>query len=154
MRDLSPDERELLQRRRAEFGVFFAEMMPTLKDFLSQLGARESAYVVRDADRFLLIIEQWGSEISANSENRIFLITRLGYYIGELLVQRWSGCWFVNDIPDSRYFGRYVVGRFARLKNLGAMIDPFFVADSYVSMPPKRSLVGIVSEVEEELKNA
>jgi hypothetical protein len=60
------------------------------------------------------------------------LITRLGYFVGEYCVQKYSGCWFVDDLGGSRYFGRYVAGRFASVANESAMVDPFLVAQEYV----------------------
>ena len=71
--------------------------------------------------------------------------------IDSFLAQR---SWFLNEIPDSRYFLRYVVGRFAGAPNPAAMVDPFQVADVYLSRPPGRSLSAIVSQVEDELRRS
>jgi hypothetical protein len=87
-------------------------------------------------------------------EDRVWTLTRLGYFIGELLIQRLGGCWFLNEIPDSRSFLRYVVGRFTSIRNPHAMSDPFFVADVFLSEPTGRSLSYTVDQVVGELRNS
>lgn len=84
-------------------------------------------------------------------DNRAWIVARMGYLIGEWLVQRFGGCWFVNDIPDSRYFARYGAGRFARIRNQNATVDPMAVADAYVSEPPGRSLTATLRKLEANL---
>lgn len=81
-------------------------------------------------------------------------MARVGYFAGEVLVQRLGGCWLVCDAPDSRFFGRYVVGRFRRVPNPAAITDPVEVAAAYLSQPPGRSLAGMLAEVTAALRNA
>jgi hypothetical protein len=86
--------------------------------------------------------------------DRISLLSRLGYFIGEYLVQRLNGNWFLNELPDSRYFSRYVVGYFARASNPKAMVDPFEVGNAFIAEPPGRSLSNLLSSVEKEILQA
>lgn len=80
-------------------------------------------------------------------QDRAWLLMNLARYIGEYFVQKYGGCWFVNDIAGSRYFARYVAGRFARLGNMNAMIDPFEAAQAFVDTPVPRDLEALLQEV-------
>ena len=107
--------------------------------------------VVAEPDRFVLPVDAFMKEQLVESQDQAWILTRLGYLIGEYLVQKFGGCWYVNDIPDSRFFARYVVGRFARIKNQNVCVDPMAVADEYLSEPPGRSLVATLKKAEDEI---
>jgi hypothetical protein len=153
-RPLTPDETRVLQKRKDGFEEFYEQMMPTLVDFMKRLELEPSHEVLLQAEVFLPKLSQTLEPMKVEGpEDRIWLITRLGYFVGEYCVQKYSGCWFVNDIVDSSYFGRYVVGQFARLKNQNAMVDPFLVAQEYVDTR-HAPLIQLVQEVDSELIRA
>lgn len=152
MRELTQNEQGERNRRRAGMDAFLAGRMPVLSEFAQRLELRDPPLIGADPERYLPSIDAYMKDQVVGPEDRVWILTRLGYLIGEILVQRLSGSWFLNDIPDSRYFLRYVVGRFAALPNPAAMLDPFQVADAYLSQPPGRSLSAIVKQVEEELR--
>jgi hypothetical protein len=154
MRELTEHEQGERDRRRAGLDSFLAQRMPVLSDFAQRLELRDPPMIVANPDRFLPSIDAYMKDQIVTPEDRVWILTRLGYLIGEVLVQRLSGSWFLNEIPDSRYFLRYVVGRFAGAPNPAAMVDPFQVADAYLSRPPGRSLSAIVSQVEGELRRS
>lgn len=154
MRELTPDEQALRDRRRAGFEAFFQESMPVLVEFMNNLELPEPHMVLRDPDRFLAPVDAWMRNQEVAAEDRVWILTRLGYFIGQLLNARHGGHWFLNEVPDSRYFLRYVVGRFTRIPNPNAMVDPFHVADVYLSQPAGRSLSAFVNEVEQELQRS
>lgn len=154
MRDLIQSERAELERRKGSFDRFFEELMPVLTEFMRLLQLPDAPMVLVEARRFLPSVDLWMKDQVIEAADKTWLHTRLGYFIGELLVQRFGGCWFVNEIPDSRYFARYVVGRFSHPLNPNAMVDPFDVANSYLSQPPSRNLSTILAQVEAELSQA
>jgi hypothetical protein len=151
MRTLSDEERAAVDRRKQEFDHFLNERMPVLTDFMKRLGLPNAPLVLVEAKKFVPALDQWMRSQAVASEDRTWILTRLGYFIGEYLVQRHRGCWFVNEIPDSRFFARYVVGNFANVAKPNAMVDPFAVADAYLSVPPGRSLTSMLNTVEQEL---
>ena len=110
MRDLSDEQRALLARRLADFDSFFRERMPVLVDFIQRLQLPEPHFVLREADRYIAPVDAWMKNQSIDQDDRIWLLTRLGYFIGELLIQRYSGHWFVDEDPDSPYFAHYYPG--------------------------------------------
>jgi hypothetical protein len=154
VRNLSDQEEKELARRKAGFDAFLQERMPVLVDFMQALELQNAADVLQDAEKFVSPLDVYLKDQTITDDDRIWILTRLGYFIGELLVQKLNGCWLLNENPDSRTFMRYVVGQFSKIKNTQAMIDPFFVADTYLSEAPGRSLVAILEELLSELMNA
>jgi len=154
MRELTEEEKATRDLLREGFDQVYEEMMPVLADFVERLGASEPALVIMHPERYLNLIDDFMRDQVVSPENRFWIGIRIGYYIGELFVQRFGGCWSLNEIPDSRYFLRYVVGSFSRIKNHNAMFDPFYSADLFVTEPPGRSLTRLVEEIAEELESA
>lgn len=151
MREITDQERKRQNLLRKEFDRFIDERFPILADFAERLELHDHSMIVIDPERYLASIDAFMKNQTVNPEDRVWILTRLGYFIGELLIQHFGGIWFLNEIPDSRYFLRYVVGRFAAIKNRDAMVDPFYVADVFLSEPPGRSLISIVHQLEKEL---
>jgi len=51
----------------------------------------------------------------------------------------------VNETPGSRFFGRFVVGKFRAHEG---MIDPFEIAVAYVDQACPRDLTGLLADIE------
>jgi hypothetical protein len=151
MRTLTIEEERELAGRREKFKAFLAERLPVLTEFMQFLQLRDASLVLVTAEKFLSPLEHWMKAQVVQTEDRVWILTRLGYFIGEYLVQRHGGCWFLNELPHSRYFGRYVVGRFCNAQNENAMVDPFVVADAYLAERPGVTLSGLLAEVEDEI---
>ncbi|UQV44283.1 hypothetical protein KIV45_20940 [Janthinobacterium lividum] len=83
----------------------------------------------------------------ADPADRQWLIARVGYFAGEVLVQQYGGCWYVNEVVGSRYFAHYVVGKFVGIDNATMMVDPFELAQVYVDTPAPRALIPLLAEV-------
>lgn len=154
MRELTAEERELRDRRKAGFEQLYNEMLEVLVDFAERLQLPNPPRILAEAERYLEAIDEFMAEQEVLLDDRDWVHARLAYYIGELLVQKFGGCWFLNEIPDSRFFLHYVVGRFNRIKNPNAMVDPFLVADTYLREKDVRSLKDIIAETADELSNA
>jgi hypothetical protein len=154
MRKLTEEEKATRNRMRKQLYPFIQECWPLLSDFMERLGSKEPTLIVMDPEQCLETIDNFMKYQVVEPDDRIWIMTRIACYLGELLVHRFGGVWFLNEIPDSRYFLKYVVGRFTRIRNYNAMVDPFYIADVYVSEPPGRSLSEFVEETAEELQNA
>jgi hypothetical protein len=154
VRPSDPLDSSELSRRRDGFESFLAERLPVLTDFIQRLQLPNPALVLVDAEKYVPSVDMWMKDQIVEPADFEWLLARLGYLIGEFFVQRFSGCWFLNEVPGSRYFGRYVVGRFVRAPNFNAMIDPLAVAHAYISEPPGRSLTGLLESVQGELAEA
>ncbi|WP_139382849.1 hypothetical protein [Luteibacter sp. 22Crub2.1] len=146
------EEDSLLQQREAGFDEFYGALLPSLVEFVGNMGITPAHEVLKHAVAFAPMLSESLREVDvSDQEDRSWLILHAGYFIGEFFVQRYRGCWYVNDIQGSRYFARYVVGRFLDLNNSALMIDPFFVAQSYVDSSAPRNLEEMLSAVNAEL---
>lgn len=130
---------------------FLSERMPVLAEFVELLKLPDPLLVLVEAEKYLPAIDQWLGPQEVTPADHHWLCVRIGYFVGEYLVQKFGGCWFLDEIPDSRYFGHYVVGQFTRCANHRAMVDPLLVAEVCISEPAGRSLVAIIQEVQKEL---
>jgi hypothetical protein len=146
------DERNIISRRRDGFEQFIAERMPVLSDFMASLELSEPGLVLVDAESFLAPLDQWLANQTINVDDRDWLLTRIGYYVGEYLVQQLAGCWLLCEAPDSPLFGRYVVGQFGKVVNPRAMADPFAAAATLVDQPIGRSLAAMMEQVVREIQ--
>lgn len=153
-RKLTPDEEATKAKRLERLPEFLEERMPVLADFAERLGLPQPAMIVANPQEYLPAIGAFMRDQAVTEDDRVWTLTRVGYLVGEVLVQRLGGYWFLNEIPDSRYFLRYVVGRFSRARNHNAMVDPFEVADHFLRQPPGRDLVALVNEVEQGVRAA
>lgn len=149
MRALSRSEQEALSARKSQFGQFYAELMPVLVEFMDQLGVTPAHAVLTDAPTFAPLLATVLRDQRLESEDdRVWLLTRVGYFVGEYFVQQHGGCWFVNDVPESASFARFVVGHFAALRGSTARVDPFEVASDYVDALPGADLAALLAEID------
>lgn len=149
---MSPEEKKMLERRKSNFDDFYKEMMPVLVDFIGKMGISPAHEVLKNATQFSPYLDHALQNMDVSDEqDRIWLLARLGYFIGEYFVQKYSGHWYVNEIVGSRYFGQYVVGRFVNLGNMALMVAPFQIAQAYIEESMPRQLEKLLIEVDAEL---
>lgn len=148
---MTPDESTLLARRKTQFDDFYQEMMPVLVYFIQRLGQEQAHTVLNEASRFLGVVDDMFKSAPISAEDRSWVVTRIMYFVGEYFVQKFGGHWFVNDIPGSRFFARYVVGGFGSKAIPNGQIDPLEVATAYADSPIPRDLIGLIASVEREL---
>lgn len=148
MRNLTVGEIALREHRRAEFQGFVRERIPVLIDFAERLRLIEPQSIVTDPKRYVAPISDFMRDQVITEDDRIWVLTRIGYLIGDVLARTFNGDWLLNEMPDSRYFLHYVVGRFSGVKNPNAMVAPFEAAQYFVSQPPGRDLAGLIAEIE------
>lgn len=154
MRELTEMEMTDLGRRKAQFDSFLEQRMPVLTNFIERLELPNAPLALVEADTFLPAISQYMESQRIDAGDRTWILTRIGYFIGEWLVQRYDGCWYLNEAPDTRYFLRYVVGKFTGISNQNAMIDPFSIAEEFVDSPCPRNLINVLADVDSELTNS
>ncbi len=150
MKQSPESDLELLNRRKEGFDSFLSEMPDVLSDFAELLEILEPKLIVANPESYLAPITQFMKIQEVTPDDRSWIITRIGYLIGEILNARLGGCWFVNEIRGSRYFAQYVVGRFKGVANENAMVDPFLVAADFVDSGIGRDLQELTNSVEAE----
>jgi hypothetical protein len=152
MRALTEEEKQTYERRKAMLDEFVSESMPVMADFAERLGLPEPTMIVNDPESYLPAIDAFMRNQVVKPDDRVWIITRLMYIVGEVLIQRLGGIWLLNDIPDSKFFLKYVVGDFSGIKRAGSQADAGAVAHRYVmSDPPRRSLVDMIDETVADL---
>jgi hypothetical protein len=136
-----------------QFEQFLAERMPVLVQFAEALGSPEPHRILNEPHLFAAGISDWLAHQTVGDEDRPWLLSRLGYFIGEYLVIRFGGLWFVCEAADSKFCGRYVVGQFTDVKNTKALADPFEVAVASLE-PGAPALQELLAEVSHALQVA
>lgn len=148
MREPTVDEKETREKRRLQVTAMMEEMAPVLGDFAVSLDLPNPHMIVAEPGRYLPKIDEFMQDQVVEEDDRPWILTRLGYFIGEVLISRLGGCWFLNDRPDTRFFLRCVVGQFGTEVKPNAMVDPFEAADAFLAQPPGRGLAKFIEEIE------
>ena len=154
MRELTSDELLTRARRRASFQQFYNERCPVLLDLAKVLHFDRSDRIVLEPWLFLANLDVWFGAQVVTEDSRPWAVVRLGYWIGDAFAAKYEGSWFLNEIPGSRYFLHYVVGRFRTLRNEAAMLAPMDVAYEFLRQPPGRSLSELMRMLSAELEQA
>jgi hypothetical protein len=144
------DKKETLESRRSKFGAFVRESDPVLVDFLQRLEFPDPHVVLQDATKYVAPIDAWLRDQTIDPSDRIWILSRIGYFLGELLKQKYGGEWFIDEDPESPYFLQYVMGKFTRATRPFMKLPPFALADFYLSQPPGRSFQNILARVDRE----
>lgn len=142
---------DLLAKRRDNFEKFLAERMSVLAEFAKTLGFENPNYIVASPSAYLSDIDCFMKNQIITDDDKVWIKVRLGYYIGELFIEKFGGCWFINELPNTRFFLRYVVGKFTHFENQNIMFDPFEVIETYLNLPVGRSLENLILEIENEI---
>ena len=136
---MTAKEKLELEKRKNGFDAFRKERMPILHGFAEILGCENPHEILIAPEKFLYYIDGYMEMQDVTNANRTWLLTRIGYFIGEFLISKFGGCWMVDEGVGSKTFARYVVGEFEG--EAEKVIDPFFFAQTYVDTPPPRSLI-------------
>lgn len=134
----TPDR--LLARRAAEFPAFRSERLPVLHKFCESLGFDQPHEVLIEPKKFLFQLDSGFQHADISEENRVWFVTRIGYYIGEYLISLFSGYWLLDEDLSSPSFARYVVGDFSKPGVKTKIVDPFEIAQRYATTPAPRFL--------------
>lgn len=137
----------LLSSLRAELPEFAAQSQPVLKDFFGRLDLL--ALFDASAASALSPLDHWLRDQRIEEEDRVWLLTRIGYFIGEYIIQRFGGRWVLCEDSQRRSYARFVIGDISGAP--GYLIDAFEAASYLCSQPPPRRLAAIVTEIETEL---
>ncbi len=140
-----------VEKQKERFDSFREERMPVLHDFSQKLGFQNPHEILINPAAFIEPISSWLSEQDISDEAKNWIVVRVGYFIGELFVEKHGGCWSVCEARSSRYYGHYVVGDFTSFDNRNALFAPMDAAFELANQPKGRSLSAIVSEIEARL---
>lgn len=152
---MTPEESALLTQRQSSFREFEANRLPALIGFIETIGIQPGKHVSANAGAYLPHLTKVLRDMRCESEReRTVLSARVSEYVGEYFAQRFGGSWYVNDVPGSATFARYVVGRFKTAPGSPVCIDPFEVGMAFARLPQPRDLASLLATVERELQAA
>jgi len=86
---MKAEENILLQKRQQDFTDFYAKLLPALVDFIGKIGIQPAHEVLNHAVQFEPYVSQaTGNFVVEDEDDRTWLKTKMGYYIGEYFVQK------------------------------------------------------------------
>nr|WP_288498685.1 hypothetical protein [uncultured Pseudomonas sp.] len=129
---------DILRRRLQEFESFRKERLPVLHKFAETLGFPDPHLILLKPAEFISGISDFFSNHVIEEDDRVWLLTRIGYFLGEFFICTYDGCWMVDEDAGSKTFSRHIVGDFSLVDKYG--VDPFELAALYVDTPAPRSL--------------
>ncbi len=144
-------DKKTILKRKENFNSFLNERMPLLVNFMTNLGYEQPHLVLLEAEKFIPTLSAYLKGQEIDSEDRNWLTTVIGYFIGEVLVQKYDGLWFFNEDANSMTYGKYVVGGFSTV-NKSIAIDPFNASYKYVNNIEKKDLESIIQAIFEEIE--
>jgi len=139
MSSTSDNKIEELEKRKKNYSQFLEERMPVLVDFAKSLELDKPHEILLNPENYIESISDYLQEQSILDEDRSWIITRIGYFVGEYYVKALNGYWGICEDINSNKFARYVI--FFE----GGFNDPFNVAAQYIDSPPPRQLLKAIN---------
>jgi hypothetical protein len=137
-----------IEKQKSGFNLFLEDRTPILIDFVHQLGFKNSHKILNTPSYFLESLTHWLTEQDITEDDKNWITVRIGYFIGELFVEKYDGCWSVCESQNSRYFGNYIVSQFSTFNNSNALFAPMEAAYFLANEAKGRSLTAIIDEIE------
>ena len=147
---MTAEQQQMLEQKKTAFTAFLEERKPVLIEFFELIQVENPETVLAEARNYVGIFDVFMKDQDVSPESRTWILTVAGYLLGEYFAQEFSGSWYVNEDPKSRFFAQYLVGKFEDM-NAAICIDPFSVAMEYVDTPAPRSVPDLILSVGTEL---
>jgi len=144
--------KEIIQERRANLEQFSKESYPVIVDFAERLEHNDPSSILLDKEAmslFLGTVAEFMRAEPVDEETSVWVSIRIGYLIGEYLIQKYEGHWGVNLNESSPQYGHYVVFAISPKNEEKAYpVDPFEAANEFVNQAPDRDLISLIDEIE------
>jgi hypothetical protein len=139
---------DLIAQRRARLSDFVADAPQALADLARALGIPP---IPPDAPGRAAVVVEAGLRRALteplDDADRAWLLSRLLYFVGAMVLERHGGAWRVEDEPEGRFHGRYVIGGFPRLPP-NAVVDPTAAAQAMLG---GEKVEAVLAEIETDL---
>jgi hypothetical protein len=143
---------DIIAKRKEGLEQFVQESYPVIIDFAERLEHPDPSTLLLDnvqMSYFLETVHLFMKEEEIDDETRLWVSVRLGYLLGEYLIQKYQGFWGVNDSTESLQYGHYVVFAVSPSNSKKIYpIDTFETANHFVLQEAPRSLVQLIDEIE------
>lgn len=148
--------KDTIQERRDNLETFAKESYPVIVDFAERLEHPDPSSILLKKEEMILFIGTVAEFMRAepvDEETRVWISVRIGYLIGEYLIQKYEGHWGVNLNEKSPQHGHYVVFAVSpRNEEKAYPVDPFEAANEFVNQEPDRDLISLIEEIEAMIK--
>jgi len=152
-RELTPQEQEIVNDKLQLFPKFLSDVNPGIHRLMKQVIDHPEPYLY-DLEKFLPVLEDWLRDLDLSSVPRSswpWLELHIGYVYGTLLACLFDPTWQVCQDPDSKFFGRFVLGQFKHGVKKGLIVDPFEAVAECLETPPPRSFLSQLHSTIQEL---
>ncbi|MFT5646592.1 MAG: hypothetical protein ACI976_001274 [Aureispira sp.] len=144
--------KKIVQERRDNLENFSKESYPVIVDFAERLEHSDPSSILLNKEvmsSFLGTVAEFMRAEPVDEETSVWVSVRIGYLIGEYLIQKYEGHWGVNLNETSPQYGHYVVFALSpKDKERAFPVDPFEAANEFVNQVPDRDLVSLIDEIE------
>ena len=144
--------KKTIQERRDNLEQFSKESYPVIVDFAERLEHSDpsSIFINKEAmSLFVGTVAEFMRAEPVDEETGLWVAVRIGYLIGEYLIQKYEGHWGVNLNETSPQYGHYVVFALSpKNKEKAYPVDPFEAANEFVNQEPDRDLISLIEEIE------
>ncbi len=130
---MTDEQAARLRKCQTTLGEFVDDRYYILSDWLNEIGQAASDEVRTDIIRFIPAISIWLSEQPLDRQQIGRLMLDLSLLIGEVLAQRFEGCWLLADRVESPHFANYIVSKFRKASNPKTVVNPFMVAATFLN---------------------
>lgn len=127
MRNLTNEERKILDERTGQFPNFLEAMQPSIKELAECLEFQDPDRAVENSNDFIPVLENFLNTVELDQlsdDDKIWLHTSIMYFVGELLIQSYGGYWFLQSDLESDFFTNYVIGGFEKGFKPSTIINP------------------------------
>ncbi len=150
--DLTPEQQRIIHEREVKFEAFLESRFSALKNFAEDLGFDNPHEILLEAEKFLHPISEYLKDQEIDDEDRNWITTIIGYFIGELFAQKYNGAWLIEKNGTSSKFGRYIIGQMSdQGRQIHGTVDSFEIARTYLLEPINRDLEKIVLKERDQL---
>lgn len=150
-RALTEDEQKIVEDLDENFDGFISALMEMTGDFAERVGLPDPHLIVQYPERYLADVTEVLRNEELEDSDLEWILPRVAFLTAEILCERLGGGWFVNIVPDTEYFARYVIGNFRPGTKPGAMVDPLGAAADFLALPPGRDFTGYLKRMENAL---
>ncbi|WMX13482.1 MULTISPECIES: hypothetical protein [unclassified Aureispira] len=148
--------KDIIQERRDNLEQFAKESYPVIIDFAERLEHHDPSSILLNSEAMTLFVgtvAEFMQSEPVDAETRVWISVRIGYLIGEYLIQKYEGHWGVNLNENSPQYGHYVVFAISPTNSQKAYpVDPFEAANEFVNQEPDRDLISLIEEIELMIK--
>lgn len=129
---LSDQERALLSERIQRLPAIIHDMPEMLGELAELIGIQPREEIIARPEGLVERIDTFlkNQDFGKYDERSlIWLLTRIGYFVAQVLILRYGGRWAVEERHESPFFLRYVITGFTSPRVSGTAVDPFQLAN-------------------------